>query len=262
MNVLLSNSKVLLSNSKTLVNFKNLKNATNLKAWYSARLSTVVADSTAVSAWTDLSPASTAITQATAGKRPLYRTNIINGLPAWQFDGSNDVMAFTSSALTQNKTGLTTYAVWKRLSGTGVMGVFSFQNNASSSRHSMAINSGAGTDMFAGARRVTETAATASIPHQDTLFHIGVNVTDYANNLVSLYLDGELKQSAVIGGTAGTNSQNAASSGVDSVGSINDAGSYFNGYIAEFLFCDAAHTGEEIVDIMAMLQHIYGGLPQ
>lgn len=260
-NILLNNSKILLHNNRALVTFKNLANATNLKAWYAARLEPVVADGSAMASMFDFSGNLTALAQGTAGNRPLYKTNIINGLPAFLFDGTNDRMNFTSNALTQNKTGLTSYIVWKRVAGTGAnQGLFSFFNNAGSARHSMFINTGTSfNEMFVAGKRVTETAAIASTAHLDTSFHVGVNVTNYAGDLLSLYLDGYLRQSAVIGGTSGANSQNAVSSATDT---LAHGTSFLNGYICEYIFCDAAHTGEEVTDIMTTLQRIYGGLPQ
>jgi hypothetical protein len=261
-NLLLSNSKILLNNGKPLVNFKNLAKATSLKAWYAARLQPVVADNTAMASLSDFSNNSTVLSQATSGLRPKYRTNIINGLPAIEFDGVDDRLAFTSTSLTQNKSGLTTYVVYKRIAGTGNQGIVNFLNGSGTVRHGITLNTGAGFDqIFGAARRVTESAATASFVNQDTQFHVIANLTNYATDLLSVYFDGQLKNSAVIGGTAGSNSQNVASTGLDGIGS-QGAGVYFNGYIAEFLFCEAAHSPKEVVDIMTALRHIYGGLPQ
>ena len=262
--VLLSNSKVIAFNNNPLISFKNLLQATSLKAWYATRLENVVADNTAIQTPFDFSGNGTVLTQATSGARPKYRTNIINGLPVWEFDGSDDRFTFSSTSLTQNKAGLTTYIVWKRSSGTGAnQSLFTFVNNASSVRHGMVINTGASFDqMFASARRVTESGVIASWPHLDTQFHVAANVANYATDLLSLYLDGELKAATTIGGSAGTNSQNAAATaGNDGIGSQGASG-FLNGYIAEFIFCDAAHSAAEVVDIMSTLRRVYGGLPQ
>lgn len=245
-----------------MVTFKNIAVATNLKAWYAARLQPVVADGTAADSWTDFSGNGTAITGTTTA-RPLYKTNIINGLPAYLFDGTNDRMTFTSTSLTQNKAGLTAYVVWKRAAGTGAtQQLIAFLNSASNTRYGISINTGASFDqMFVGARRTTETAVSASTSHLDTQFHVCAGVANYATDLLSLYVDNSLKQTAVIGGTSGANSQNSASGATDTVGSIGTT-TYLNGYIAEIIFCDAAHSGEEVADIMATLRRIYGGLPQ
>jgi hypothetical protein len=63
------------------------------------------ADGAAVDTWTDNSGNARHVTQATAGLRPLYRTNILNGLPVVEFDGSDDFLGradtgFPTAALT------------------------------------------------------------------------------------------------------------------------------------------------------------------
>jgi len=258
------NSKVLVHNSKVVSDtITSFTGVTSVKGWYAARLIPGLPDNTGISRVTDFSGNSTVLKQATSGDQPKFRTNIINSLPAWEFDGSDDHFSFTSLALTQNKAGLTTYVVYKRVSGSSAQALISFLNNGSVSRHSLIVNGGgSSTDIVAGARRVSETAATASFTNTDTQWHVVCNVTNYATDLVSLYFDGELKQASVIGGTSGTSSQNSPSGGVECVGSINDAGNYFNGYIAEIVFCDAAHSGTEVKNIMASLSRIYGVLPQ
>ena len=63
----------------------------------SALSTNVAADADPVGGWTDKSGNGVTLSQATAGKRPLYKTSIQNGLPAILFDGTNDVM--TSGAI-------------------------------------------------------------------------------------------------------------------------------------------------------------------
>lgn len=257
----LTGGKPLIFNSKILVNLKSLEKATNLKAWYTARkITSPPADNTAVSSFPDHSNNGTAVSQATGSAQPKYRTGIINGLPAYQFDGS-DYLTFTSNTLTQNKAGLTSYIVYKRTSGVTGQTLLYFPNSANATKHGIVINSGTGADNIAAqARRTTESGVLASHANQDTSFHVIANVTDYTNNLLSLWVDGELKSTAAIGGTSGANSENAASSAGAST--ISNSGGFFTGYLGELMFCDAAHTGKEVVDIMSALRRIYGGLPQ
>src|SRR5690242_121198 len=53
----------------------------------SARTTPVVANSDPVGAWDDASGNNNHLLQATAGKRPLYKVNILGGKPAVLFDG-------------------------------------------------------------------------------------------------------------------------------------------------------------------------------
>lgn len=52
--------------------------------------------------WTDLSGYSNHATQSTTGLKPLGKTGIINGLPVVRFDGSNDYLAGTMTAIPTN----------------------------------------------------------------------------------------------------------------------------------------------------------------
>lgn len=49
-----------------------------------------------VTTWTDSSGTNNHGTQSTAANKPLFKTNIINGLPAVLFDGSDDFMNYTN----------------------------------------------------------------------------------------------------------------------------------------------------------------------
>lgn len=260
--VLQYNSRILKRNSRITGDcITNFSAVTGIKAWYAARLMPDITDNTGVSRVIDFSGNFTVLKQATSGNQPKFRTNIINSFPAWEFDGTNDVFTFTSVGLTKNLAGITSYIVFKRTSGTGIQSLVNFNNSASNARHSIGINSGAGNnEIFAGARRVTESAAVASHINQDTQFHVAVNVTNYSTDLVSIWFDGAYRSSAIIGGTSGTNSQNSDAAIDDGIGS--NVSTFFTGYVAEIIFCQSAHSDTEVKNIMGSLSKIYGGLPQ
>lgn len=71
----------------------------NMEAWWKAD-SFVLADNTAIGGvgneWQDQSANNRDGTQATAGARPLFRTNIFGAMPSVRFDGSDDFLQFTS----------------------------------------------------------------------------------------------------------------------------------------------------------------------
>lgn len=68
-----------------------------LTAWLKADAITGKNDNDPITTWTDSSAAGHSPTQGNAADRPLYKTNIKNGLPVVRFDGSTDslVVAFT-----------------------------------------------------------------------------------------------------------------------------------------------------------------------
>ncbi len=65
-----------------------------LKLWLKADLLALV-DGDPVGTWPDSSGNANNATQATSGFRPVYKTGIVNGLPAVKFDGVDDFMGFT-----------------------------------------------------------------------------------------------------------------------------------------------------------------------
>jgi hypothetical protein len=74
-----------------------------------------VADGVAVSSWNDASGNSNNAVQATSTKQPIFRTNVINGMPALLFDNSgspnNDEMSIADNSNLDNTNGLTILAV-------------------------------------------------------------------------------------------------------------------------------------------------------
>lgn len=61
----------------------------NLALWLDASKITGLADGDAVATWTDAGPLGKNATEATAEKRPTYKTNIVNGLPVVRFGGAH-----------------------------------------------------------------------------------------------------------------------------------------------------------------------------
>lgn len=66
-----------------------------LQMWLDAEAITGLVDNDPVATWTDQSGVGNDATQGTAGNRPIYKTNILNGKPVVRFDNSNDGMTTT-----------------------------------------------------------------------------------------------------------------------------------------------------------------------
>jgi hypothetical protein len=90
------------------------KQIPGLHLWLDASQITGLNNTDPVATWTDLSGFDNNATQATAGSRPLYRTNILNGLPAVRYDGIDDwltVLGTDALAMTNNAAGVSVLAV-------------------------------------------------------------------------------------------------------------------------------------------------------
>lgn len=72
---------------------------TGLQLWIQADAISGLANNDPVTTWEDSSSNNRDFTQATETNKPLYKTNILNGLPGVLFDGINDWMASTSFAV-------------------------------------------------------------------------------------------------------------------------------------------------------------------
>lgn len=69
--------------------------------WLAADRITGLADGGAVGTWSDLSGNGRDATQATAAKKPTYKTAIINGKPVVRFDGIDDYLKTAAFTLNQ-----------------------------------------------------------------------------------------------------------------------------------------------------------------
>jgi hypothetical protein len=67
----------------------------NLSLWLDASQLTGLSDGVAVSSWTDFSGNNNHAVQATAGNKPIYKTNQLNGKPSVQFTGSSNQFVTT-----------------------------------------------------------------------------------------------------------------------------------------------------------------------
>lgn len=88
---------VSLEQAKPGVNPFNLGMIPGIMAWYAADLIAGKSDGDAISQWDDSSGNSKHMLQVSGTRQPLYKTGIVNGLPAILFDTTNDVMATAAS---------------------------------------------------------------------------------------------------------------------------------------------------------------------
>jgi hypothetical protein len=85
-----------------------------LQLWLDASQISGLNDGDAVATWNDLSGNGNDVTQATASKKPTYKTGIQNGLPAVLFDGVDDFLLITKAF---GLTSGTLFVVYKSTAG-------------------------------------------------------------------------------------------------------------------------------------------------
>lgn len=80
-------------------------------------------DGDTVQTWKDESGQGNHMTQATAAKRPIYKTGIVNGKPVVRFDGADDVLA--AGDVIEGTSGLSIFAVVKVTAAEGSKAIIS-----------------------------------------------------------------------------------------------------------------------------------------
>lgn len=84
-----------------------------LQLWLKADAITGLADLDPVTQWDDSSGLANHATQASGLIQPVYRTNIVNGLPVVRFDGAGDRLGLTTAgfkAITNNAAGISVFS--------------------------------------------------------------------------------------------------------------------------------------------------------
>lgn len=92
-----------------------------LQLWLKADAIGGLSDTDPVATWNDSSGVGNNATQGTAGLRPTYRTNQINGLPVVRFDGSDDRLVVPTTGFPTGDAGLTVMTVYKVSTAGGVV---------------------------------------------------------------------------------------------------------------------------------------------
>lgn len=188
-------------------------------------------DNDAVGTWPDSSGFIRNLTQATAGSKPTYKTNILNGLPVVRFDGTDDVLTSAS--------------------GTGPKHVFAVAKyNTATFVDYDGLVTGAG----AGDAEVVLTGRDG----QNFFFNSPAVTTDYYKNgtsFVETAMTGPMNAFAVMSiSSAGFQNPMAVQVGLDR----NNAGRYWNGDVAEILAYNAVLSAGDRQAIQNYLGTKYG----
>ncbi len=204
---------------------------------------TLAANGNAVACWRDQSGNGRSYTQATAGNRPIYRTNIQNGQPVVDFDGANDRL--TSGAVLAGGDDTFTYiASWRPVNAhTGV--IFEQNNNTAATGRRAAF--------------LARSVSRYGFNGEGNDFDVQVGTPTYAANafnVSSIVLPGGVANNVLVfdEGTQGTGTinlttQNVGTAGGSAVGyKITTADEFFNGDIPEIIvYTDALNSVNRIL---------------
>lgn len=222
------------------------RSISGLKAWYEADYglldgsgNPITADGTAIATWQDRSTNAYHLTQATAGKRPTYKTNISGSQPAALFSGGQALAkAFTPAVAQPN----VLYLVMKTTSGAATPWIT--DGLPSADRHAFGFPFGATTPTINAGSSVNGSAYT----QPDSTFNIwrltfnGASSSAIRNNTTT-YVSGNAGTNTLAGITLGSHSGQAAN--------------FFTGYVHALLAVNSP-SATDTSNIEAYLKAKYG----
>lgn len=206
-----------------------------------------------VGKWLDQSPNARDAIQATAGKKPLLKTAVQNGLPAVLFDGSDDYLLAGPFASPLSLAGATIYLVAANAATPGSVAVpFDVRRNGDGNPILSALYNGS--DAPWG--RIRNDAG--SLVDTGTLSDSGAwAVIEYRwdGATLSVAKDGGSPQTASASGTVTVDGFSLGCNGPATGGA---AAVPWNGYVGEFLFYPRALSDGERLLVLAYLRDKWG----
>ncbi|MBP7710342.1 MAG: prepilin-type N-terminal cleavage/methylation domain-containing protein [Rickettsiales bacterium] len=267
-------NKATLSNARTFTQSTSVHNLQrNILLWLDATSETAIPDSeqnnaTAVSAWTETRPTTTASTATSCAgtAKPQYITSGLNGLPALQFDGTDDCMLVgapfynTSPATHSNfsvfvvaQTASTIPLDTQASSGTAGVGVphkYLILPSHGSMFSGLANAAGAGIAFGTNGIYFYEHASLYFPPlmaSTTTSTKAAVILQEYTNNTPKFYLNGTLIKT-------GLASTRIAVPSINIGGAAGYAYGFFQGSLGEIIIFDKVLNAEERADVFKYLK--------
>lgn len=220
----------------------------DLVLWYDASQETTYGNDDPVAQWTDWSGNDLHAVQTTAGLKPVYKTNVVNGLAAIYWAGSDRLdIGYGSKMLNISDQTYGYFAVWKASAG------FLLFDDGAYGDYSLDVNGpaggwGGGLMIYVGSGYGTYVYAGSDGEYTDGNPHAG-----YAG------CEGEEAQYVKVGSDTGsdTNWASTADRGGFYMGCRIDGPHYSTGYVCEFLLysVDCSRFRD---DVLAYLKDKYG----
>jgi len=222
------------------------------------------ANNAALGTVTDWSKNGFVFTQATAGNRALFKTNIINGKPVLRWDGVNDLYTTVMLNIFTSIAGCSLIVVYKRVGGSAVTQVLSAASyaGAGGAKGVFFTPSTSASVISCGARRSSGGAIVNANTTNKYDLNAHVAFVNYvaATGLCELWIDGILQASNV------TTDLGATTDSVLPViftlgSSYNVAGgvptAYYNGDIAKYAVFKRSFSDSEIISLSKQLMLEY-----
>jgi WD40 repeat protein len=228
-----------------------------LQVWLDA--STVnQADGTAITSWADLSGNGYNYTQATTTNQPTYKTNIQNGLGVVRFDGVDDYLSTTASAITQNVAGLTLIAVIKyNSSATQKTAVHFMRGTGTSGARATLVSTGSNIYSTGGRRLDSEGTQSVNSTSSSGAFAIQTGVFDFAGTTLNQYINGAVQGTSSSFQTAGNTSNTASLASYIGASSVTPT-EFLTGDVCEVIVYNRALTSTELNKIHQHLGRKWG----
>lgn len=210
-----------------------------MSAWFDAAdTSTLTIVSNAVSAWADKSGNGYSVTQGTAGARPRYTSDTINGVIVPHFDGSDDVLIGSVGNVNCDNT-----SSWF-LVGVGSSGEGPAFGNGGSPNGPLHFGYSAGGTAYATASFDTQIYAGTAILAANVPHAIGIRCN---GSTITVWPDGNSTESGS-GGPYGT----------ADIAFAGDKGNRNSGSIAEVIGYNSALSDGDMVTVMTYLRNKWG----
>lgn len=183
--------------------------------------------------------------QATAGNKPTFETNVLNGQPAVLFDGTNDVMSISQLTFCKNIAGITLHFVYSTSSSSDQY-IIHAATNAWATRLNFVPKLSSNVH-FAGRRLDADSAAVFNNGYQITATTAQVaSITwDYTTGLISFYHNG-LLIATTNDASAGAATSNTDNSTATLIGSAVGATAFFNGRLFQLTGYSTAHSRSNV----------------
>ncbi|NBV05888.1 MAG: hypothetical protein EBS06_01450 [Proteobacteria bacterium] len=260
-----------ISSAATLTQSSDVSTIKDLVAWFETTVSenistgstlkTYIDDGDSISSWNNYTSQSNSqyrLTQSTSTKRPLYKTNIINGLPVLKFDGVDDYFTMTNLVgrhfslfvvIKTSAVGTTGFAY------NGFPIVTSDQSGITNDIIPLAIGGGYPETFVGNATGGSESTNTlvGSKKINDNLAHIVFVSRNYSTGTKTIYVDGGSSVSDSITSSGIMEANSSTTIGGDIVNS-----KYTSIYIAEIIIFDRVLLDEERKEVESYLSKKWG----